>query len=248
MAYVVERPIISDMVRPMWLGLPNGKGHAFRLESETSDKIDAAYRSGKAFKIEEAMAPIRGAGKIKAECGRSIRADELGKRSTGRCKACSAMFPAEIKYGKGLTEPQTEIVHTGSQQGAPREAEAKVAAQVAKIGKGEAPVPTAERSHAKRLGKVAVGQRGEARIDGVALVQGRSMPPVQPVRINPKTGEREVSSRGTMAGPIGPERMDETLRDPKDPGRRKKSQRRNWQRKQANARLREELAALRAQS
>jgi len=68
-------------------------------------------------------------------------------------------------------------------------------------------------------------------LPGGPLVKGRNMEPVQPTRRNPKTGEREVSSLGTMSGPLGRERIDRTLMDPKDKGRRTPSQRANYRRK-----------------
>lgn len=211
---VTARPVKGDVVRPTWLGYPSGKQHAFML-------------------AEGESAPL---GTVKAVCGRTLKGSRMAGGLGDRCKTCTAQFPAEIRYGKGLSEPQVEIVHTGVQHGSPREAETKIAAQVVAIGKGEAPVPTAERSHSKTIGKRAAGQRGEATIDGVALVHGASMAPVQPMWRNPKTGEITPSSRGTMSGPLGREQLDSQLRDERDRGRFTASQRKNWRRKQQRKR------------
>jgi hypothetical protein len=56
------------------------------------------------------------------------------------------------------------------------------------------------------------GQRGEGRIDGVAMVQGANMScKAEPRRRNRKTGEMEISGRGTMGEPLGSDRVDPSI-------------------------------------
>lgn len=74
-------------------------------------------------------------------------------------------------------------------------------------------------------------RQGEQMVDGAPLVKGRAMPPVQPMRVNKATGEREVSSIGTMGGNIGRERLDRDCADPRPVARRTPSQRSNYRAK-----------------
>lgn len=64
----------------------------------------------------------------------------------------------------------------------------------------------AERSHSPKIGTAhrTSGQRGEGRLDGVALVQGANMAPVQPQK-------GWAAASGTMWGPIGQDRADKTI-------------------------------------
>lgn len=75
----------------------------------------------------------------------------------------------------------------------------------------------------------AVGQRDHGSIDGVALVRGRSMKPVQPQR-------GWAAKSGTNYGPLGREQMDSELAPKKDKGRFTPTQRRAWRRKQERLR------------
>lgn len=240
MAYVIERPVINDVQAPRWMGYASGMSHAF---------------------LAPAGKPLEGP-TSRTACKRVMDVARLTGDSAKRCKTCVAFFAdVKVKANAGLSERTTDVVHTGAQQGAPRDAEKRVAAQVEAIGKGEAPVPHGESARAVKgqspamdpglsgkrgdTGRRVAGQRGEARMDGVAMVPGGvNVPPVQPMWRNPKTKQLEVSSRGTMAGGMGQDRPDRSIVGGRDKGRFSKSQRRNWQRKE-NAKARwAALAAL----
>lgn len=223
-AYVVDRPVINDVQVPRWLGYASGKSHAFLvvagpLESPTGD------------------------GKIKSVCGKSLDVARL----TGddqRCKSCtSALAEDTRKRGTGLSEVQIDVVDTGSQDGAPRDADKRRAAELSPLS-GEASKDNAEIVQALRSGereramesaraldararvpareelpalapvydkvsgryvshrsvrsldadRAPVGSRDHGMLDGVALVQGPNMPPVQGTWRNPVTGEREPAA------------------------------------------------------
>lgn len=223
MAYVIEKPVLNDVLAPLWADSRTGTRHAFLVP----DGSELAGQAVAACKTRVTLAVLAD--------GEILR--------TRWCKKCTALFEdRKTKAHTGLSERTVDAVHTGAQQGAPRDAERKVASQVEAIGKGEAPVPHG-RSAAQMPDRPGVGtsvsartsgQRGEARMDGVALVPGGvNVPPVQPMWRNPKTKQLEVSSRGTMAGGMGQERPDTSIVGRRDKGRFTKSQRKNWRRKQA---------------
>ena len=112
---VQERPVFRDVQSLRWIGYRGAATHAFALpagpwESPTGD------------------------GKIKSVCGTTLELARVHGDDV-RCKRCVKLSNdmATPKYGKGLSEPQVDLVHTGNEQGTPREAEAKVAAEILEI-------------------------------------------------------------------------------------------------------------------
>lgn len=210
----IARTIINDVLAPTWLGYENGKTHAFLIpDGETPT------------------------GKIRAMCPGSFDSARLMDKGTDRCKLCVKATATDTrKQGTGLSEPTTEVVATGAQQGAPRESEAVRAAEIREISGdadkanaaiGErllfgdrgaavelareldargpaAPVPSAVRA--------PVGQRDHGMLDGVAMVQGPNMAPVQPTWRNPATGEVEPAA-AYLGGSLR-DRVDRTVVSP----------------------------------
>lgn len=208
------RRVTGDVLAPRWRQYGTGKTHAFLI-------------------------PEGGelSGKVRAMCPGSFRADRLADAGTDRCKLCvKAMAVDARKRGSGLSEPSTEVVATGAQQGAPREAEAVREAEIrvisgdadeanaaiaerllygdrgAAVGLAReldargpaAPVPSADRA--------PVGQRDHGMLDGVAMVQGANMAPVQPMWRNPVTGEVEPAA-AYLGGSLR-DRVDRTVVSP----------------------------------
>lgn len=249
MAYVIEKPVVNDVQAPRWLGYGNGASHAFLVAE--GKPLEATTEGGK----------------VKAACGTYVVVSRLSGDVNKRCKKCAALFVVvKVKAHAGLSERTVEIVHTGAQQGSPREAESLIAAKVQAIGAGDAPVPRAKSARQDKRSSTSpttdpqhtgqrtadtkrrvVGQRGETRLDGVAMTPGgANMRPVQPMRRNPKTKQLEVSSRGTMGGALGPDRPDRSIVGGPDKGRFTPSQRRNWRRKQQRDGLKADLAKAQA--
>lgn len=208
------RRVSGDVLALTWRGYVNGKEHAFL--------------------IAEGDVPT---GKIRAVCPGSFDAGRLTGKGTSRCKTCVKLAAVDVrKRGTGLSEPVTEVVATGAQHGQPRRAEAMRAAEVGEIsgdaGKANAeiveqvrsgdmpgaleaareidargpaaPVPCADRA--------PVGQRDHGMLDGVAMVQGPNMAPVQPTWRNPVTGDVEPAA-AYLGGSLR-ERTDRTVVSP----------------------------------
>lgn len=229
-AHVVDHPVINDVRAPRWFGYPNGKAHAYLI-------------------------PADGVPLDQAVCGKVLHAARLtesGKRD--RCKTCVRLTSEDTrKRGSALVERTVDIVATGAQHGSPREAESRRACEVAEISGGAAKI-NAKIAGDERAGRKAdardtarkldrrgpaapvpeasaspIGQRDHGMLDGVAMVRGRNMQPVQPMWTNPATGQREVSSRGTMGGSLGRERADrEVVGSGKPSARRSSASRRRY--------------------
>lgn len=205
-AYVVDRPVKNDVLAPRWLGYAGGKSHALLVPAGPLESPD-------------------GSGTIVAVCKKRLTVGRLAGHGQ-KCKTCStAMAEDTRKRGTGLTERTVDVVSTGAQDGAPRDAERLRSAEIslisgdaaeqnAAIGEqlalgdksgamesarvldaqgASAPIPTAHTA--------PLGSRDHGRSDGVAMVRGANLRPVQPQK-----GWAAVA--GTMAGPIGRERPD----------------------------------------
>lgn len=157
-------------------------------------------------------------------CGKKLDASRLADGSKNdRCRSCAAAVKEDTrKRSTGLAEPTVENVATGAQHGDPRDAERRRVAELAQVRDGEAPVPTAHQA--------PIGQRDHGMSDGVAMVRGRNMAPVQPQR-------GWAAAAGTMYGPIGRERPDrEVVGDGKPSARRSNASKRRYRKQQTTAR------------
>lgn len=198
-AYVVERPVKNDVQAPRWLGYASGKTHAFLVPAGPLESVS-------------------GDGKIKSVCGKSLDVTRLVGDGQ-RCKPCAtAMADDTRKRGSGLSEAQVDNVDTGAQDGDPRDAEKRRTAELAPLsgdaaeqnaniaealreGDREGAVESARALDAQGLsaavpeaGRAPVGSRDHGMLDGVAMVQGRNMDPVQGTWYNPRTKEREPAA------------------------------------------------------
>lgn len=191
------RTVKGDVQKVRWLGYASGKSHGFLVP---------------AGPLESAT------GTLKAVCGKSLDIARLAGDDQ-RCKSCvTALTEDTRKRGTGLSEGQVEHVATGAQDGAPREAEMRRTAEVALIS-GDAAKNNAAIVEALRAGdragamegarkldargpaapvpsaqRAPVGSRDHGMLDGVAMVQGANMDPVQPMWRNPATGESEPAA------------------------------------------------------
>lgn len=140
--------------------------------------------------------------------GRALSERQIEPVATGLVdgdpRAAESRREAEIKVISGdAIKVNAEIADTARQ--GRREAALDMAHDLDRRGPA-APVPTGSAQAAKKGVSTAgarrtAGQRGEARTDGVALVQGANMAPVQP-----RSGW--IAKAGTLAMPLGRERAD----------------------------------------
>jgi hypothetical protein len=193
---IMPRKIKNEVRAPRWMGYANGKGHAFLIPAGPIGRVT-----------------------VKGVCGRIMDAERLVAAKGERCKSCaSAMAEDTRKRGTGLTEPTVDIVDTGAAKGDPREAELRRVAELAPIsgdaGKRNAEIvgvlregrPEDAKALAKALDRqgtsapvpdadrAPIGNRDHGMLDGVAMVQGPNMPPVQRMWRNPVTGDVEPAA------------------------------------------------------
>lgn len=180
MAYAIERKIINDVQAPRWLGYETGASHALLIPEGES--------------LEGRKDP-----RIQAACGTYLVILRLHGDKARRCKWCAALF-AEVatKANAGLSEPQVEIIHTGAQQGSPREAERKVAADLLPIS-GDAVKVNPAIVELLRAGDRKGAMEAARDLDACAAVPSPLMPKAQSARahrgVSTQIGRHDTSLR-----------------------------------------------------
>lgn len=219
-AHVVDRPVIMDVKVPQWYGYARGKAHAY-------------------------LVPVGDGPLGKAVCGKSLDLTRLTKSDGERCKSCASLTAEDKrKRGTGLVDRTVDVVATGAQDGDTRDAEKRRQCEIAEISGNAAKInaETVENLRAGRKGVAIdkarqldrrgpaapvpaascapIGQRDHGMLDGVAMVRGRNMEPVQAQR-------GWAAAAGTMWGSLGRERADrEIVGDGKPTARRSNASKR----------------------
>lgn len=250
-ARIMPRKIINEVRAPRWLGYATGKAHAFLIPAGPI--------------ADEAVTSV---------CKRAMASERLAPSKGERCKTCaSAMAEDTRKRGTGLTEPTTDNVATGSVKGDPKDAERRRAAELSPLhgdaakvngeiveslreGDAESAVTSARKldrsargvkDRAPRADRTPIGNRDHGRLDGVAMVQGPNMPPVQRTWRNPVTGDVEPAAArldGSLRERFDREIVERVDRDGMrlDTAKRSKSSQRRYRaRKTAERAIRERV-------
>lgn len=219
MAYVIERPVRNDVQATRWIGYAKGATHAFNvpagpLESPTGDgKIESVC--GTKLEVARLVGEDRRCKKCTAilvpdpeRYGKPLSERQIEPVATGLVdgdpRAAELRRKAEVEAISGDARKLNAEIADVARQGR-REAASELARDLDRRGPA-APVPVGPSQAARKGVSTAgagrsAGQRGEARADGVALVQGANMAPVQP-----RSGW--IAKAGTLAMPLGRERAD----------------------------------------
>lgn len=180
-----ERTVSNDVIAPRWSGYAGGKSHAFLVPAGPMESPT---------------------GTLKAVCGKTMTLGRLTSVSF-RCKSCvTALAEDTRKRGTGLTESQIDIVDTGSQDGDPRDADKRRAAELTPLS-GDAPQTNADIADALRTGEREQAMESARALDARAKVAANEeLPALAPV-YDKKSGRyvshRSVRDLDAARAPIG---------------------------------------------
>lgn len=227
-AHVDPYPIVDRVERVRWFGTATGKAHAFLVPE--GDLPSGKLRAMCPATLDTARLQPRTTDKCKT-CA-SLGADDTRKRGTGLSEPTVEPVDTGAQHGDPRDAEQRRVseirplsreaekvnaaigeqLADGDREGARENARLldarsrETSAQLDRIASGanRAPgkgVPVAETA--------PIGQRDHGMLNGVAMVQGPNMAPVQPMRRNKRTGELEPKA-AYLSGSLR-ERVDPTI-------------------------------------